>query len=142
VPVNSRAEGELAKRIKRGAVGGGVLGLIISGFALMLYVLGGNEVFADLGVGIEDLIPFYLIGGVLAGLIFGLLSPLRRHKFGAAALGVLIALPLFSGAAFLLPEFDVRWAGSWVLVVGASILFGSAAGVFVLGQRGPGSRPS
>jgi hypothetical protein len=51
----------------------------------------------------------YLGGGLLAGLIVGLLHRMARSKIGAAALGIIVALPIS-----ILTRVAIDDLGRWV----------------------------
>lgn len=121
----------VVSRLRAGSVTGLAIALVYSGYVLVLDVLSGGRAFADVGVGVRVIVPFYVAGGLAGGLVYGLLKPLTRSRVGAGFVGFVIALLLCIGSAFLLPDADLGEVGTWVIIVLAALFFGVLGGLYV-----------
>jgi hypothetical protein len=85
---------QLWKRLLWGARVGAIFGSLFALVALVVFVLGGQRAFDVQHTSLGSVLLTYLLGGVGAGLITGLLRPLTAWKIGAALVGFLAAIPV------------------------------------------------
>ena len=77
-------------------------------------------------------IAVYLLGGMAAGAIAGLLRPLARRPAGAIIVGIVASAPLFYGIIGTIAGFS-PWTANNTIALGISVLvFGVGGG---LGMR-------
>lgn len=103
-----------------------VLGLVAGAFlcflALVVYSLRGPGTFDRLGVPLGTVLGLYIIGGAVGGALIGLMLPLTIRREGAAAVGIVGALPLYLAGSILLGQEDL-YSGAI-----AAVIVGGAAG--------------
>ena len=124
----------MIRALKQGLTVGVGLALLCSTYVLILQVFMGAPAFEDVGVGPTTLVLFYVVGGPLCGLIYGLMTPLRQRRSGVILTGMVIAFFMTSGSAFMIPAADVREPSTWVLVVLISLFFGWAGADLILDE--------
>ena len=106
-----------------------------------LYLLGGPEPFSRLGVSLTSVIATYLVGGVAAGAVIGLLRPLSRNDFGAFVVGYLAAVPITAGLMIRLDGWPTAWTvRRWHEFPILVLVFGTMVG-FELSRRRDQVRP-
>jgi hypothetical protein len=116
-----------------GARYGGIFGLIYSVWAVVSFVVGGQETFARQGTTIGEVIVFYLVGGAVAGAIVGMLRPLTYHRAGAALVGFLAAIPLGVGIKVMLTGFRLWTQVDRITLLLFPLFFGCGAGLVLHG---------
>ena len=70
------------------------MGVALSLLALIVFLIGGEGTFASLHTSFAKAVLAYLLGGIIAGTIVGILRPLARWKAGAVVVGFLASLPV------------------------------------------------
>ena len=130
--VSTRGLPSIATCARRGFIAGSVYAIYVSGLQLFL----GGAAFEDIGVGLEVLIPGYLLGGVGAGMLYGVLAPLTRWTAGLVFVGALVALFCFTGAAIVLPNADLTDRTTWVVIGIAALLIGGPGALLVIDPPG------
>lgn len=96
--------------------------MLLSLLVLIIYAFRGPRPFAQIGISLGATIGLYFVGGVIAGLLLGLLFPFTIWRSGAVVVGMVVASPLYLGAAVVLGLPDLA-AG-----VVASVVVGGVAG--------------
>ena len=81
---------------------GGIFGLLYSAWAIVIFLVGGQEAFARRGTTVGEVIVLYLAGGAIASAIVGMLRPLMYHRPGAALVCFLSVVPLAFGTKVML----------------------------------------
>src|SRR5438045_2937313 len=119
----------LLRNLRWGIGWGVVMAVGFSLFALLQYLLRGEQVFARLGLTFVDLIKSYLGAGVVCGTVIGFLRPITRWRWGGMLVGVLLT-GIGYGAIFI--SFDgspQRWpTHNWVVLGIVAIVFGIYTG--------------
>ncbi len=112
-----------------GALGGFLFGCFNLMFVLTVQLLGGHGL-AKNGVNVWEAAAIYLLGGTAAGGLVGAMLPLLRWRAGAAVVGVVAALPIFTGVGIALDGSPVRWPdGTWFAVAAGAILVGGGIAI-------------
>ena len=96
------------ERLRWGARVGAIFGLLYASLAVVIFLVGGQAPFEAGHSSFEKMIATYLVGGVGAGLIVGMLKPLTQSKVGAAIVGSLAAIPVG-----ILLRFATGHPGPW-----------------------------
>jgi len=79
----------------RGGIRFGMFGAVMfSGCALLLYLVGGQKPFTQLGTSPPKLVAVYWGGCLAAGAIGGALTPLARWAAGSALIGAVVGVCL------------------------------------------------
>jgi hypothetical protein len=105
-------------------------------FVIVLTHVRGDAALAALGVRLPTLILLYYVGAVLVGSVVGLLLPLASTTIGAAFVGAIAALPLFT-----LLEVNDALAGrdplpGWrYFAIILALIVGAVAGIAVRSMR-------
>lgn len=119
----------LVIRASVGGLTGTVVGLLIAGFAAVVYALPKA---ADIALRLGPLrgVAFAAIaGGSLTGLVAGVFGTLARGPASAAVVGLFAMLPLYLSALLLLRGPPAHWSGWDVAVILAlSAVTGGSAG--------------
>ena len=103
---------------------GTLMSVALSLVAVVVFLIGGEGSFASLHTSFAKAVLVYLVGGVIARTIVGVLQPLARWKAGAAIVGFIASLPvaiLFRLAAI----GDDSWSKR---DTGVSLLFAATLG--------------
>jgi hypothetical protein len=113
-----------------GATVGLVVATVFSIWVTIVFFVSRGQAFERLGTTYGTIVGLYYAGGLAAGILIGLASPLGRFLPGAALLGVVGVFPLYSAAAFLISQ-PAGLLSSHTLSTGAtiSILVGLPLGV-------------
>lgn len=125
----------MTEKIK-GAVGGmrnGLgIALVLSIIAVALYIIRGPDRLARIGVTLPQVLFLYILGGVIAGTIIGLLRAHVTSALSATIVGALAAFPVCICAYILKYGAPSRWDREpWILsAVGALIIGAVGANVF------------
>jgi hypothetical protein len=83
----------------------------------------------DRTLAIQRIVPLYLGGGLLAGSMVGLLHRMAQSRIGAAALGVLVAIPV-SVLTLVAVDGSGKWLpGDTVVVIVTSLGLGIPVGI-------------
>jgi hypothetical protein len=98
-------------------------GSLFSLFALVAYMVRGPASFERIGIPMGSVVGLYLICGLAGGLLLGLLLPLTVLRWGAALVGILVALPLYAGAGLLLGDFNWRLSLVLAAIIGGVVGF-------------------
>lgn len=85
-----------------GIILGLAMAIGLSLVAVFIYQARGPATFERLGVSLGVTVALYVIGGIVGGAVFGLLLPLTTRRWGAAAVGVCSALPVYLAVALFL----------------------------------------
>lgn len=117
------------RSIGHGAIIGSVMGLLVSVFVGLGFVLGGSAPSERYGISMPALVFAYMIGGFSGGVIAGILSFLTRRWIGTMLVGFLSALPFF----LLMHIYDHGLAG-WEHIDGVlvpSLIIGAPGGLIM-----------
>jgi hypothetical protein len=107
-----------------GIVLGIAAALLTSVVAIVQYVVTNGAAFAQHGTTLWGVLRLYIAAGLLGGLLFGLLLPVARWRWGAALLGAIAMMPLYLGAAVLLGHEDLYSGLIAALLVGGIVGYG------------------
>ena len=112
-----------------GAKWGIRFGLTFVVYAAIIFVLRGSASSAGRVPSFAGVATIYLCGGFVAGLIVGTLLPLTRWAVGAAAVGVIAAIPIY-----ILVRLATQGFGYWatediVEILLLALLVGAPVGV-------------
>ena len=122
----------LRDRCKTGITVGVVVAAMYVTYVLVAYVVTGGRIVESRGVGLVGVLAVYLAGGVVGGLLYGVAAPLARWRLGAFAVGFLVSIPVFFGAAIILPEPKLDNPLTWGVLTVSALLIGGPAGVILL----------
>lgn len=117
----------LSQDLVLGIGGGLAIALLLCVYAAILYLLRGAESFVANDVTLGAAISVYIVGGVIAGAVVGVLLPITRWRWGAALVGFLAAMPVFAIVRALLEGFrpwtsvDTIVMILWALTLGSSV---------------------
>jgi hypothetical protein len=103
---------KLRRNLRWGIGNGLFMGCFFTAVVLVIRVVPGNRPFERTGVTIASTIAVYLIGGMLAGAIIGLLRPLARYALGAMLVSIPAALPVAIRMAVAFEGPPSHWARS------------------------------
>jgi hypothetical protein len=123
----SRYATHLPSRLRYTVGGGVVLAAIFSLIASAQFILGGGSAFRGIGVPFWAVVSGYLVMGVAAGFIVGLLWPAARWWPGALVVGYVAVVPVWFIAGLELGS-PVRESARSALVL--SLAFGPALGFY------------
>ncbi|MFL5542516.1 MAG: hypothetical protein ACJ8J0_26255 [Longimicrobiaceae bacterium] len=84
-----------------------VFGLLLSALATLVWVFGGVLALDFEGTSYGGVIAMFLIAPTLGGLLAALLFPLTRWRWGAAIVGFVGMVPMYTGAAMVVGEMNV-----------------------------------
>lgn len=110
------------------------IAVIYSLIAVVGYVLRGDELRAQLHVGLVPVLAVYLVGACVSGSIVGLMLPIaQRSGLGAAVVGFIAMLPISAVVALLVvsPE-DLHIVP--VLAVVQAAIYGGLGGPYLRSQ--------
>jgi hypothetical protein len=82
------------RNLRWGAGWGLSLASLFSLYVFALSIIRGSAPFDRHGISPAEVIQAYLVGGVVAGALIGLLRPLTRWGWGAALLGLIASIPI------------------------------------------------
>jgi amino acid transporter len=97
---------------------------VTSVVAVVIYAVRGPDTFARLGVTLASTVSLYLIAGVVGGALVGVLLPVTVWRWGAAAVGILAAVPLYVGVAVVLGQSDLLSGLIAAVLVGGVVGYG------------------
>jgi len=119
----------LVANVRWGAYWGFVSGCMYSLSQLGLRLVVGPEYFAQHDVTGQEIIPIYIMGLTLAGVIVGIARPLTRWLPGALVVGAIAAVPLMIGVCVAKYGPVNRWTGDqWSTAILSGVLFGIVVG--------------
>lgn len=95
-------------------------------FVLGLFLLRGPGPFERSGTTLPMVIAAYTVAGLIGGGIFGILLPLGRTRFGAALLGLIVAVPVIHVVTLAV---DLEGASRLTVVLLTASLLGPMSGV-------------
>lgn len=110
---------------------GFIFGAAYSLWAGVLFLLRGSTPFRGHNVTVVEAVATYLIGGVIAGGIVGILLPLTRWKLGAALVGMVAVLPVSIGVIGSMQGFSPWTEGHTFVVAMMSLLLGGGGGLIL-----------
>jgi hypothetical protein len=104
--MRSYANAPVAERVKDYSRIGFWIGLGLSAYAIVLFLIRGSKPFDALETSVVTVCLAYLFGGVLGGAIYGLLEPFTSTFIGSVIVGGLTASPFsfLLGFTFIPPE--------------------------------------
>jgi len=112
-----------------GAGWGLFTGVIYSAFGMGVLLLRGGGSSARDEVSAPVLILFYLLAGLVGGVIVGLFRPLLKHRAWSTATGVIALLPASVGVLRLMAGPISGWGGAeWFAVFGTAAFLGGYFG--------------
>jgi hypothetical protein len=118
----------LIDRCRVGIKVGLVAAVLYSAYVTLAYLITDGALLDSRGLTLPAVLLTYLAGGVVGGLTYGVLSPLERWRVGAAVVGAFVLLPVFLGAAVVLPNLDLGSHITWIAVGLAAVLVGGIGG--------------
>ena len=95
---------------------------------VVLYALSGAQLFEDHDTTFGGVVAVYFGGGLVGGAVVGLLRPLTRWRWGAAAVGVVAALPVGLCCRLLRDGFAPWGPKDTVSVVAFALILGGTIG--------------
>lgn len=98
-------------------------GIVFSGFVLITH----GAPSAQIGVPLSRIVFFYLVGGIVGGLIVGSLRPLTTTLLGWMVTGVIITFPIVVLAYRLDPSLAAN--ATWTEQIECAVLLGICYGV-------------
>ncbi len=118
----------LGERVRSFPIFGLGIGVVLSAWVTLVYVIAGSAPFQRNGVTFVQTVAVYLTAGPLGGLLVALAHPLYRSIVGAFALGTLALFPAYLGFGIL--EIGNEHVSSVFLVaLLAALLVGGSVGV-------------
>jgi hypothetical protein len=128
-----RDKRQFVRDMKLGIVTGLSFALICAVFATLRFLLGGPAAFAKTELSYGQVMLLYLLGGIGAGILIGVLRPLRRTSWGSFMIGFCAVLPLAAMAALLV--FARRdWYPLAVISIVMSALLAGGLGAALFGE--------
>jgi hypothetical protein len=126
----------LAQELRAGLL----LGLVLAGFyclfALGIYAFRGSRPFEANDATLGSVLGAYLASGVLGGLAYGFMHPLRRSLLGVMLIGIVCATLAFFAIVVATSGLPTRWSTrEWENVVVLGLLFGPVCG-FIAHKQG------
>ena len=118
------------RQVFAGAVAGVVVATAFSGWVTLQRLLSGATLFDRIGISYPVTVAYYYVVLPLGGALLGALWSLRRHLLGAVLLGVLLAAPLYFGAAILLRKPSDTWLADLRMAVILSVVGGASVGIW------------
>src|SRR5215831_10712291 len=119
----------LTARLYWGAKWGVRFGLTFVIYAAVIFMLRGSWAAEGHVPSFTGVATIYLCGGIVAGFIVGMLLPLTRRAVGAAAVGVIAAVPVYVFVRLVKEGFG-NWATDDVVTtLLLSLLVGSPTGI-------------
>jgi hypothetical protein len=124
----------VGRRILRGCQFGFLMGAVFSILVIIIAVLDRSLTFrtGDLEFSVPALVGAYVIGGILAGLVYGAFFPFLRSSFGTIATGIVAAFFPIAGVTYSQPS---TWRGAttedMTFVVLATLVWGFVGGFLV-----------
>lgn len=116
-------------RIKSGIATGLIFACLYSLYVGGLYIVRGSEPFERLGTNVLTVIATYVIGGVSAGTVVGILRPLGKRRSGAILIAIVAAFFVFLGIAIAADGPPNHWGkDNWIGLIVLPILFGAVLG--------------
>lgn len=111
-----------------GLVGGVLLGLVLAGVAVTVFLVSGSAAFLRVGLGPFRSICLFFVVGVITGLLTGVVSPLARRRGFAMLIGVLFSVAPFALVTSLVAPHT--WSDQEVTSAGviAALLLGPLLG--------------
>ncbi len=109
------------------ALGGLLIGIILSGVATVVRLLGGTEAFVDLNTTYPTVVLTYLGCGIGGGVIVGLGARFVHGRWSAAVLGFVVGVPCGLAFATAMGRFP-PWSVDDVVT---SLIFGATLGAGV-----------
>jgi hypothetical protein len=127
----------ISANVRWGAWWGFGAGCVYSLFQLGFRIVLGPEFFAKYNVTAQQIIPVYIAGATIAGVIVGLARPLVRWLLGAMVVGAIAGVPFMIGVSTAMDGPVTSWTGAdWSTAIGSGILLGLVAG-FMLWWKSP-----
>ena len=115
----------LGREVASGLLGGLLFATAYCAYVLVLYALRGPAPFDRRDTTLAAVLTTYAVSGVLGGLVFGLLYPLRRSLPGQLVVSTMIATLVFLNINIARTGFPTRWTGEdWEPVFVLGGLFG------------------
>jgi hypothetical protein len=115
----------------RSTVGVGLtMAAVYSVIASLVWIGNDGVLFESDDVSLFEVIGLYLASGLIGGALCGLLLPIARWRLGAVLLGVIVALPIYGGAAVLLDNDRITTSGKVILALIVSALVGGGVGLW------------
>jgi hypothetical protein len=112
--------------LARSAAAGAALGCVALAVGVTRFLFGGGRSVGPLWIALLHA-GIYVAAFAAAGVVVGLLFPLRHSRTGAAVVGAAAAIPCVAGTALILDRTD--WTpATWTAIITASIVMGSLFG--------------
>ena len=125
----------LPKELRAGLL----IGLVLAGFyclfALALYAFRGSRPFEANDATLGSVLGAYLASGVLGGVAYGFMHPLRRSLLGVMVIGIVCAMLTFFAIAGATSGLPARWSTrEWESVVVLGFVLGPVCGFIAYKQ--------
>jgi hypothetical protein len=111
---------------------------LYSAYVALLFVLRGETPFAAHGVTLSQVLATYVASGLVGGILYAVLHPLRNKLLGRVILGVVVASLVFFGIGVATEGLPTGWQrATWEQTVILGSLLGVPIGL--LWRRATGS---
>lgn len=91
--------------------------VFFAGWATLVRLASGDSPFEGIGTSYHATLALYAACGILGGLLLGAARPLTRSRVGAATVGWLLALMVYSGAGIMLGYAPWQWSWFFGLMI-------------------------
>jgi len=119
----------IGTRLYWGAKWGVRFGLTFIAYAAVIFILRGSASAEGRVPSFAGVATIYLFGGIAAGSIVGMLLPLTRWALGAAAVGVIAAVPVYIFVRLVKEGFGDWATEDMVATLFLSLLVGVPTGI-------------
>ena len=114
-----------------GAKVGFAFGVLYSAWLLLLLLLNGPAYFQARGINVLLLVGAYLLSGLLAGSLVGMVQPVVRNWLGAAIVGYLVSFPILHLIGMTDGAADPLGAEALRVTAVTAALLGPAGGIIL-----------
>ncbi len=126
----------LGQELRKGVSAGLIMAGLYCSYVLVLYVLRGAAPFENYDITLGAVMAGYIASGLLGGVAYGLLNPLRHTLLGKLVLGVVIASLVFFAVTITMSGPPTHWQRlDWEGVGFLGLLFGVACGSIAYWRR-------
>lgn len=108
----------LSENVKWGLGWGVFMACFYSAFAVLILLTRGPQAFTSKGASFTGMISVYIVGGILAGGILGMLRPITRHFLGAVVAAIPVSVPPSGGLLIAIRGAPLQWSrNTWLALV-------------------------
>lgn len=108
-----------------GVVAGVAMAVLLSAWALAVYLFRGPGAFQGLGTSFTVVVAVNFAAGILGGVIVGLLLPLTVWRWGAVVVGILAAIPFYLAITLASGDNDILFVVIGSVGVGGIVGYGA-----------------